>query len=285
MSQESTKNIRRYYANKETLWGYKFVLRDAKHLGYYPDKTDNISVAEAEKAYHDLLASKLQARPGYKILDAGCGRGVVACDLAKRYGFNITGIDILDFELASAKQRAIRSGVTDRTRFLLGDYTKTGLPKESFDAVYANETLSHCTDLENLESALREFHRLLKPGGSLTLFEYKIADDQEFNPSELAMLNLVIERTAVPGLRCFRKNTVLSLLEKCGYDQFQEEDVSAGMMPSFERFYRLAKPVYPFIKLLRLQKIMINTTIAVEWYPIAKKGLIKYFIFTAKKPT
>ena len=48
-----------------------------------------------------------------------------------------------------------------------------GFPTESFDGVYTMETLVHATDPQRV---LGEFFRVLKPGGSIALYEYDHPD-------------------------------------------------------------------------------------------------------------
>lgn len=90
---------------------------NTKHFGYYPSKKRDISEKEAQKLMEDLLAEKLQLKKIDFILDAGCGRGTVACYLAERYGCRIIGIDIVPFELEIAKKRAQKLQVQNKVTF------------------------------------------------------------------------------------------------------------------------------------------------------------------------
>ncbi|WP_426489955.1 class I SAM-dependent methyltransferase [Hymenobacter sp. 102] len=94
------------------------------------------------------------------ILEIGCSGGPLQQQL-RSVGFqNLTGIDISEAAIALAHQRRIPNvSVMDGARLKFGD--------ESFDVVVASDVLEHIRD-EQL--ALREWRRVLKPGGQLLVY-------------------------------------------------------------------------------------------------------------------
>ncbi len=275
------ERIYRYYNQKESKLGYKFIMRDSKHLGYYPDKVANISEKEAQEYYQDIIARSIELKPGQMVFDAGCGRGVTACYLASKYGASVSGIDIVDFEIETANKKAYKFGVSDRVNFSVGDYSRTKFEKDTFDAVYANETLSHVPDLTKV---FQEFFRVLKPGGRIALLEYVLSDDEFFSDSDLEELNFVIDNSAMVGLKQFRLNKIIPLLMYVGFINTKEVDATDYTRPSFRRLYNISKPFYSLIKLLNLRKKFINATSAATLYPMVEKGLIHFYVYTAQKP-
>jgi len=94
---------------------------------------------------------------GGRVLDVGCGRGVVASPLAAA-GYDVTGIEIL--------REAVR-GIDDRVHVVIADSLHdTSLPKEQFDLVLLWHVLEH---LANPVETLAEIHRILRPGGRLVV--------------------------------------------------------------------------------------------------------------------
>ena len=95
----------------------------------------------------------LNPQPGEKILDAGCGYGVLVkyfkdCDY--------TGVDLDPERVRWARQKF---GENDKRRFVVGDVTKMNFPSKSFDRAIGFGILHHLSDEISLGCA-RELSRL-----------------------------------------------------------------------------------------------------------------------------
>lgn len=278
---KSNKNIIDYYQNLESRLGYTFLTWNAKHFGYYPDPTIDIGEKHAQEAMQDLLANNLRLKKGDIILDAGSGRGVVATYLAKKYNVSIEGIDLVPFEVAIAKKRAVNMTLVDKVHFSIQDYSHTKFPDRQFDAIYTMETLVHSP---NIHKTLKEFYRVLKPGGGIALFEYSISPFDKFLSREKKMFDVIINGSAMTSLPTMYHNVVAEYIRDAGFTDVKAQDITKHIEPSMYRFYRYAK--YPYkllIKPFSLQKYFINITTGVEFYNIGKRGLVRYRIFTARK--
>jgi cyclopropane fatty-acyl-phospholipid synthase-like methyltransferase len=118
---------------------------------------------EAILATERRLADEGGFRPGMKILDVGCGVGGPALNLAEYTGAHITGVNIVESQLAVARRRAADRGLSDRTRFVLCDAMDMDFPDDSFDAVYLFEAGCHMPDKPRF---YRECARVLRSGGA-----------------------------------------------------------------------------------------------------------------------
>jgi len=98
--------------------------------------------------------------PRSRVVDVGCGSGELSIDLAGRVG-SLLGIDMDPMDVARAQERAFRLGVVN-ARFEVGDAYALELPDDTADLVFAHSVLEA---LERPNDALREAHRILKPGG------------------------------------------------------------------------------------------------------------------------
>ncbi|HDM05712.1 MAG TPA: class I SAM-dependent methyltransferase [Candidatus Aenigmarchaeota archaeon] len=98
-----------------------------------------------------------------KILDVGCGSGFDSIRFAKS-GAEVVGIDISKKMLKLAKKRCKKVKI----KFYIRDMENTGFPSESFDIVTAIFVVAY---KKNLRKVLKEFFRVLKPGGKLLLVE------------------------------------------------------------------------------------------------------------------
>ena len=109
---------------------------------------------------HVLLDAGL--RRGMRVADLGCGIGTVTKligDFVGPEGY-VVGMDASEAQVAEARSRL--SGKATNIRFVEASALDTGWPDESFDMVYCRFLLLHLCEPEQ---ALREMHRLLKPGG------------------------------------------------------------------------------------------------------------------------
>lgn len=136
--------------------------------GYWYDDSDDASLEEGAKRLTRKVVDILGLRHGESLLDAGCGSGTASIHIASVYGAQVTGITISPVEAAQAQARASESGVSEHVRFEVADYHALPFPENHFDAVVAFESLFNAFDLEK---ALLEFHRVLRPGGRVAMSE------------------------------------------------------------------------------------------------------------------
>lgn len=270
-----------YYERPTTRWGFDHFLWGSKHYGYYPSGRADVTEREAQVLLQEQVAQSLCLTENDLVLDAGCGQGVVSTYLAREHRPRIDGITIVPFEVIEAQRRAKNEGVQERVTYHLMDYSATEFPDDHFDAIYTTETLSHSQDLR---TTLNEFFRILKPGGRIALFEYTLAPDELFSPRERRMLDLVVETSAMMSLKQFRHDRFPDVLERARFAGVREEDITKHMLPSLRRLRRFALVPYQLARLFGLRGRLVNTTAACELYPMAVRGLIRYCIFTGRKP-
>jgi len=280
--ESNQQKVINYYSTLGSRLGYNYILWGSIHFGYYPNGKADISERKAQVVLQDMVAKNLGLDGGQIVLDAGCGQGVVSTYLAKKYGPKIFGINIVPFQIKKAQKLARRLGVQDKVQYQLMDYSNTSFPDNHFDAIYTTETLSHSPDIRQ---TLREFFRILKPGGKIAFFEYTLAPDGDFSERDKEMLDIVIEGSAMMGLKDFRYGQFPEILKNTGFENPKEQNITENIRPSFYRLHKLSIWPYKFIKLFGLQKHFINTTAGYEYYKIADKGLIRYCIFTGNKPS
>lgn len=97
---------------------------------------------------------------GARVLEVGCGTGQTACYLAEN-GCKVTALDIRPKMLEKAKQRAQKRGVN--LRVIEGDVRALPLADEQFDVVLGESVTVFVT----ISDALKEYYRVLAPGGRL----------------------------------------------------------------------------------------------------------------------
>jgi ubiquinone/menaquinone biosynthesis C-methylase UbiE len=120
------------------------------------------SVAIA-KQWESILKELVSGSPGRLALDIGTGRGHFAVYLA-RLGFSVTGIDLSEKMISYARENA-----TWRTLdidFQTGDAEELDFDDNTFDVVVSRNLL---WTLPSPDKALKEWRRVLKPGGILVV--------------------------------------------------------------------------------------------------------------------
>lgn len=110
-----------------------------------------------------LLLDRIGPARGLRILDVGCGDGVLATRLAQD-GARVTGLDASAEMIAAARRRAKAAGVD--LDLVEGDAGGLPFPDGQFDCVVSVATLCFVDDPC---PTIRDMLRVLKPGGRLTL--------------------------------------------------------------------------------------------------------------------
>ncbi len=101
-------------------------------------------------------------RPGLDVLDAGCGVGSIALDVAPLVApGRVVGIDVDVVQIEAARRSAAERGI-DNADFRTGSLVGMPFEDASFDVVYANAVLMY---LRDQVAALAEMRRVLRPDG------------------------------------------------------------------------------------------------------------------------
>lgn len=116
-------------------------------------------------------------KKGQKVLDLGCGNGLVTGEIMKR-GVKYYGLDISNALVKIARQQykpEIKSGLVE---FKVGNACKK-LPYKNnfFDAAISFAVLHHIPGEVNRLHFLQELHRVLKPGGGASLIVWNLLND------------------------------------------------------------------------------------------------------------
>jgi SAM-dependent methyltransferase len=127
----------------------------------------------------DCLIDAIPWRGDERVLDVGCGRGLLLVGAARRL---VTGTAVgVDLWLAHATTgnrpeaallNAELEGVSDRVSLERADVRDLPFPAETFDVVLSNFVLHEVNTAADREAMLREMARVLKPGGHLALVDF-----------------------------------------------------------------------------------------------------------------
>ena len=130
------------------------------------DTLDRLAALPAIRRVRQVAREAMDVRPGQRLLDAGCGAGEEARELARLVGEDgeVTAIDLSAAFVAAAAERDGGSGV----RYAVGDISGLDFPDGGFDGVRSERVLQHVADPD---AAVAELVRVLRPGGRVCLVD------------------------------------------------------------------------------------------------------------------
>jgi SAM-dependent methyltransferase len=129
------------------------------HIGF-------LTLSEAQR-----LLALLTPSAGDVIVDVACGTGGPGLWMAQQAGASLIGVDPSASGLAAARGRAIQAGLDGRSRFEQGSFERIPLPDRSADVLMSIEAFQYAPDKR---AGLREFARILRPGGRLGLICFEV---------------------------------------------------------------------------------------------------------------
>jgi SAM-dependent methyltransferase len=106
----------------------------------------------------------LNPTDGMRLLELGCGSGAAAYYLASRRDVEVVCVTNSPVQADICRRKSAKVG--SRVQVIVSDFDYLDLPSESFDAIYAIESIGYTKDLD---AWLARCWRLLKPGGRLMI--------------------------------------------------------------------------------------------------------------------
>jgi ubiquinone/menaquinone biosynthesis C-methylase UbiE len=118
----------------------------------------------------EAIVAAAKVAPGMRVLDIACGTGEPSITIARllQGTGEVVGVDLSGGPLAVASERAKQHGLSN-VRFQEADVHHLPFPDNSFDRITSRLGVMFFADLPQ---ALREMHRVLKPGGRVTLLAW-----------------------------------------------------------------------------------------------------------------
>ena len=128
-----------------------------------------------DQAWRKRAVRMAEVRDGDEVLDMACGTGDLTALFAATGAKRVVGGDFTPemLDLARVKQKKVRGG--EKVEYVGADAMSLGFPDASFDVV---SIAFGIRNVASVETALREFRRVLRPGGRLVVLEF----DRPRNP-------------------------------------------------------------------------------------------------------
>ncbi|WP_296643417.1 methyltransferase domain-containing protein [Roseinatronobacter sp.] len=201
------------------IWGGEDI-----HVGLYESEDEDIAKASARTVRH--MASKLDLKPGAKVIDIGSGYGGAARYLARETGAHITCLNVSEKENARNRRMTAEQGLEGRIEIVHGVFEDIPFPDNSFDVVWSQEAILHSGDRDRV---LKEVARVLKPGGDFIFTDPMQAttsdDTSEYQP--------IYDRIHLSDMESieFYKTT----LEDLGFETVEIEDLTHQLRNHYAR--------------------------------------------------
>lgn len=265
------KSYNRNWMNEENL---------AMHLGFWYPKTESLHQALINE--NQAVADALSIRDSDFILDAGCGVGGTAIWLAEKYRVKVAGVNIVEKQIAMAKDNAKKRCVDKLTSFSVNDYACIDFADETFTKAYAIESICHAKEKK---SVLKEIYRVLKPGAKLVIVD-AFLKKTGIPADEKVHLNDWYEGWACPDLAVL--DNFIEDLEEIGFSIMNQEDATEEIMPSSKilfhhcrRFYRI-KTLFAGLGLISKEDFY-NTKASVGQYFLYENKVLSHVLISAQK--
>jgi cyclopropane-fatty-acyl-phospholipid synthase len=126
--------------------------------------TEDATLEEAQFAKYDLVARKLDLRPGQRLLDVGCGWGGMVRHAVKHYGVTALGVTLSAEQASWATEKIKEEGLDDRAEVRHLDYRHVS--EGDFDAISSIGLTEHI-GVANYPAYFGFLRDKLKPQGRL----------------------------------------------------------------------------------------------------------------------
>jgi arsenite methyltransferase len=167
--------------------------------------------------HRDFMLGMHTWRGNEQVLDVGCGRGLLVAGAAKRIAQldgsgHATGIDIwsntdMAGNSASATEHNLRlEGILKFCTLVSKPAQEMPFQDSSFDLIVSNLCLHNIYDRTTRRRAIEQIARVLKPGGTAILSDYKLTGEYA---SQLRELGFLIEKRRGSFVTTFPRLTVI----------------------------------------------------------------------------
>ncbi len=126
-----------------------------------------------------FLLDQVELTSTTKILEVGCNMGTSAIELLKKYkDIKIIACDIDEDALNIARSNAFKAGVSNRISFIHSDATDLIFEANTFDVII-NEAMLTMLNSTKKDLAIKNYFKILKPGGVLLTHDVLLKTDDE----------------------------------------------------------------------------------------------------------
>ena len=198
---------------------------------FFESQGDTLEQAQLRKL--DVVAEKIQLKPGERLLDIGCGWGTLVAHMAERHGADATGVTLAKRQAEFGTERINQKGLAGKARILTLDYRQ--IPKERWNKITVLEMAEH-VGIRKFQKFMRQLNSMLEDDGLLFL---QIAGlRRNWTPEDFTW-GLFMSKYVFPGADASMPlSFVCKHLEKAGFEIHSVENIGIHYSMTIDRWYR-----------------------------------------------
>ncbi len=172
--KQDERIVRSHYDNKNDLFNWFLGPRMIYTSCYFHEHDESLEDAQDNKM--NIIARKMQLKPGESLLDIGCGWGTLVAHMAKYYGVDATGVTIAQAGADWGTRQIGEYGVSpEQARIWRMDYRD--IPSKKYDKITCLEMAEH-VGIKYFKKFMKQIYDMLEDDG---LFYMQIAGLRERN--------------------------------------------------------------------------------------------------------
>ncbi|MHA7814786.1 MAG: methyltransferase domain-containing protein [Phycisphaerales bacterium] len=254
---EATQIARDYYNSSdadrfyEKVWGGEDI-----HIGIYNSGDEPIREA-SERTVEHMLTRLVSIHHDADVLDIGSGYGGAARRIAKRFGCNVTCVNLSEAENDRNRELCRDAGLADQIDVIDGSFEKLDVSDASIDVVWCQDAILHSGDRAQV---LREVGRVLKPGG-----RFIFTDPMQSDECPDGVLDPILQRIHLPDLGSpgFYKEQAHTL----GWENLGYEDMTTQLVNHYGRVREMT---------IEMHNTLVASGISEEYLERMKGGLSRW---------
>ena len=167
-------------------------------------------------------------RRGERVLDVGSGPGPLAAAIAEAVGATgaVSGVDISEPLLAAARAQCAAYPWVD---FQRSEATQLPFPADAFDALVSTQVLEY---VQEVDTALAEFHRVVRPGGRVALMDTDW-DSLVWHTPHPERTRRILAAYTAHAADCYLPRTLANRLRRVGF-QVEAQQVLPLFSPTYD---------------------------------------------------
>jgi ubiquinone/menaquinone biosynthesis C-methylase UbiE len=244
----------------------------------FKKQAETLSAAPAftDSAVLERIHTAVGPTGGMKLLDLGCGPGIVTASLAPAVR-EVVAYDLTPEMLEKARQRCEKAGLKN-VRFELGRAEELPFEKESFDCVVTRLTVHHFTDPRKV---MKEVVRVTRRNGRVVVADFlssgNEADAALHNALETLRDPTHVRSLSADELRELLRESGLRIISRTTWERQRDFDEWVGITNAPER----AKPLYTVMAALARAGIQTGIHLHLDGDKVLFKH--EYLLLAAEK--